>query len=134
MTWIEIVPLATLALLPLFLILDAVYRARKYDTPRFWRLRAFAVTLLAIALSFAVPMLWGRLLGGRTLFDLSPLGTAGGAVVAILLYELVHYWYHRSIHRNDTLWRIFHQMHHSPEALDAWGAYYLEPTDVFMFV
>lgn len=134
MTWLEIVPLATLALLPLFLIIDSVYRARKYDTPRFWRLRALAVTLLAIALSFAVPMLWGRLLGTRTLFNLSFLGTAGGAVVAILLYELVHYWYHRTIHRNDTLWRVFHQMHHSPEALDAWGAYYLAPTDVFMFV
>lgn len=134
MTWIDIVFWATLALLPLFLVLDAVYRARKYDTPRFWRLRALAVALVAIALSFVVPMVWARLLGSFTLLDLSPLGTAGAAVVGVLVYELGHYWYHRAMHRNDGLWLTFHQMHHSPESLDAWGAYYLAPTDVVAFV
>lgn len=134
MTWIDIVFWASLALLPLFLIADAFYRARRYDTPRFWRIRALAVTLLAIALSFVVPMGWARVFGERTLFNLSALGTAGGAVAAIAIYELAHYWYHRTIHRNDTMWRLFHQMHHSPESLDAWGAYYLAPTDVAMFV
>lgn len=134
MTWIDIVFWASLALLPLFLIADAFYRARRYDTPRFWRIRALAVTLLAIALSFVVPMGWARVFGERTLFNLSALGTAGGAVAGIVIYELAHYWYHRTIHRNDTMWRLFHQMHHSPESLDAWGAYYLAPTDVAMFV
>ncbi|HEV7767124.1 MAG TPA: sterol desaturase family protein [Thermoanaerobaculia bacterium] len=97
-------------------------------------MRAFAVTLFAVALSFVVPMAWSRVLGTWTLFDLSPLGTVVGTVVAILVYEFMHYWYHRAVHRNDTLWRVFHQMHHSPESLDAWGAYYLAPSDVVMFV
>lgn len=134
MTWIEVVSWATLALLPLFLIVDAVYRARRFETPRFWRIRAFAVSLLAVALSFVVPMGWARLLGDRALLNLSVLGTAGGAIAGILVYELAHYWYHRMVHRNDTLWRFLHQMHHSPESLDAWGAYYLAPSDVTMFV
>jgi len=134
MTWIDIATWGALALLPLFLLLDLAYRARKYDTPRFWRLRSVAVTLVAIALSFAVPMVWAKLFGAWTLLDLSPLGTALGAVVGILVYELGHYWYHRTMHRNDALWRIFHQMHHSPESLDAWGAYYLAPADVVGFV
>ena len=134
MTWIDIATWSALALLPLFIVIDLVYRARKYDTPRFWRLRALAVTLTAIALSFAVPMVWARLFGAWTLLDLSRFGTPFGAVVGILVYELGHYWYHRTMHRNDTLWRIFHQMHHSPESLDAWGAYYLAPTDVIGFV
>jgi sterol desaturase/sphingolipid hydroxylase (fatty acid hydroxylase superfamily) len=134
MTWIEIATWSTLALLPLFLLIDLMYRARRYDTPRFWRLRALAVTVVAFALSFAVPMVWARLFGAWTLFDLSPLGTGFGALAGILIYELGHYWYHRTMHRNDSLWRIFHQMHHSPESLDVWGAYYLAPTDVIGFV
>lgn len=134
MAWTDIVTWVALALLPMFLILDMFYRARQYDTPRFWRLRAIAVTIVAIVLSFVVPSVWARLLGDRTLFDLSSLGTWGGAAAGILIYELGHYWYHRTMHRNDTLWRIVHQMHHSPESLDAWGAYYLAPTDVIGFV
>lgn len=134
MTWIELATWGALALLPIFIVIDLLYRARRYDTPRFWRLRALAVTIVAFALSFAIPMVWARLFGAWTLFDLSPLGTAAGAIVGILIYELGHYWYHRTMHRNDTLWRIFHQMHHSPESLDVWGAYYLAPTDVIGFV
>ena len=134
MTWIEIATWSTLAMLPIFIVIDLIYRARRYETPRFWRIRALAVTVVAFALSFAVPMLWARLLGSRGLFNLSMLGTVGGAIVGVLAYELGHYWYHRSVHRNDTLWKVFHQMHHSPESLDAWGAYYLAPSDVVMFV
>lgn len=134
MNWIEIVSITTLALLPAFLLLDLVYRARRYDTPRFWRVRAVAVALVAIALSFVVPTLAAKAFGARTLFDLSGLGTAFGAIVGVLVYELGHYWYHRSVHRNDTLWKAFHQMHHSPESLDAWGAYYIAPSDAIMFI
>jgi sterol desaturase/sphingolipid hydroxylase (fatty acid hydroxylase superfamily) len=134
MNWINLLTWGALALLPLFLILDAIYRARNWETPRLWRVRAIAITLVAVALSFAVPMLWGRVFGAWTLFDLSPLGIFGGAIVGILVYELGHYWYHRTMHRNDKLWLLVHQMHHSPESLDAWGANFLSPMDVIGFV
>ena len=55
------------------------------------------------------------------------------AVVGILVYEFAHYWYHRAIHRFDMLWRFAHQLHHSAERIDAFGAYYLHPVDVFFF-
>jgi sterol desaturase/sphingolipid hydroxylase (fatty acid hydroxylase superfamily) len=68
-----------------------------------------------------------------SLIDSSRLGIAGGAIVGILVYELVHYWYHRAAHRFDVLWRWSHQMHHSAESLDAFGAQYLHPLDTFFF-
>jgi sterol desaturase/sphingolipid hydroxylase (fatty acid hydroxylase superfamily) len=134
MSFLDFVTWAALACLPLFIALDFVYKARRYDTPRFWRLRTFAVTMLAIALSFVVPMAWAKLVGDRALFHLSSLGTWWGALVGILVYEFCHYWYHRAVHRSDVLWRAFHQMHHSTESLDAWSAYYLSPTDAAMFI
>jgi sterol desaturase/sphingolipid hydroxylase (fatty acid hydroxylase superfamily) len=73
---------------------------------------------------------WGA---GWQVFNGAVLGTAGGAVVGVLTYEFFHYWYHRSAHRYNGLWRLGHQMHHSAESLDAWGAYYLHPIDVFCF-
>jgi len=133
----NIIDLATwlaLGCLPLFIALDFVYKARRFDTPRFWRLRALAVTIFAVALSFVLPGWMAKLLGERTVLNLSSLGTWTGALVGILVYELCHYWYHRTVHRSDTLWRALHQMHHSAESLDVWGAYYLAPQDAAMFI
>ena len=134
MTFMDILIWTTLGLLPAFLLLDVVYRARRFDTPPYWRLRAFGVTAVAFALSFIVPMGWAKLTGAWSLLDLSSLGTWGGAAVGILVYELGHYWYHRTVHRSDRLFRGLHQMHHSAESLDAWGANYIAPQDAVMFI
>ena len=134
MTLVDIATWAALGCLPLFIALDVIYKARRFDTPRFWRLRALSITILAVALSFALPIALAALIGDHALLHLSGLGTWMGALVGILVYELCHYWYHRAVHRNDTLWLVFHQMHHSAESIDAWGAYYIAPTDASMFI
>ena len=130
---IEILGYLGLAFIPAFILLDAFRGARQNMTPRWWRVRGILVTVAAVAFSMTVATFWANLLGDYTLFDLSGLGMWLGALVGILVYEFVHYWYHRSIHRFDFLWRFAHQMHHSPERIDAFGAYYLHPVDVFFF-
>jgi sterol desaturase/sphingolipid hydroxylase (fatty acid hydroxylase superfamily) len=112
----------TLAILPAFLGLDLIRRSRRFDAPRWWRLRATVVSVLTLGLSIGVALFWA------SVFDV-----AGGAVVGILIYELLHYWYHRAAHRVPLLWRAAHQMHHSAESVDAFGAYYLHPVDTFLF-
>lgn len=129
----SILPWLGLALIPAFLVFDLAYRKRRFRSTRFWKLRSFIVTVLAVGLSIVVATGWGVLFGEAHLFDLSGLGTLGGAVLGVLVYELGHYWYHRAAHRFDWLWRSSHQMHHSAESLDAFGAYYLSPLDVFNF-
>lgn len=123
----------TLALIPAFILLDLVHRHRQYETPRYWRLRALLVTVGIFFFTGWVAGLWGQLFEGLSLFDLSSLGAIGGAVVGVLVYEFFHYWYHRSAHESNRLWRAGHQMHHSAESLDAFGAYYLHPLDAAIF-
>ncbi len=122
-----------LALIPGFMILDLVHQARDYQTPRLWRLNGLLISALTVYLSFQIPLVWDALLGGRSLFDASGLGPWAGAGVGALVYETGHYFYHRTVHRFDWLWRAAHQMHHSAESLDAFGAYFLHPVDTFMF-
>jgi sterol desaturase/sphingolipid hydroxylase (fatty acid hydroxylase superfamily) len=129
----ETAELIGLAFIPLFLLLDFAVRRRKFYRPRWWRVRAFIVSAGSFALSIAVALTWANLIGENTLLDGSVLGTAGGVVVGILVYELIHYWYHRTIHASDTLFRWAHQMHHSAESVDTFGAYYLHPIDTFFF-
>jgi sterol desaturase/sphingolipid hydroxylase (fatty acid hydroxylase superfamily) len=122
-----------LACIPAFMALDLVYRKRHYLTPRHWRLYGFAVTVAIIGATMMVGEFWGATLSDYSLFDGRELGIAGGAAVGILAYELLHYSYHRLAHEWTPLWRLGHQMHHSAEALDAFGANYLHPIDAALF-
>src|SRR5688500_7227095 len=101
MNIIEIATWLTLGCIPAFLLLDVAYRARRFHTPRFCRLRGLTVTAFVFGLSFVVPMFWSKLIGERTLFNLSSLGMLGGAAVGVLVYQFFHYWYHRAVHRSD---------------------------------
>lgn len=132
-SWLDVVELAGMLILPAFLLVDLIYRDRKFNTPQFWRGRAAIVTIGNFYLSVYVATFWGQAFDGKHLLNGAALGTLGGAVVGILIYELAHYGYHRLAHGWDPLWRLTHQMHHSAESLDAFGAYYLHPLDNFMF-
>ncbi|MEM8814261.1 MAG: sterol desaturase family protein [Pseudomonadota bacterium] len=130
---VDILSYAGLALIPAFILLDAFRGHRQYKRQRTWRVRGIVVTAAAVWLSMLVASGWAALLGDYSLLDLSGLGTLWGVLVGLLVYEFVHYWYHRSVHRYDALWRLAHQMHHSAERVDAFGAYYLHPVDVVCF-
>ena len=122
------------ALIPAFLLLDLVVQRRRYDKSRFWRLRGLAVTTAIFVFTGQVAAFWGGVLGDYHLFNLSALGPFAGAAVGVLVYELFHYLYHRAVHESPLLWRyVGHQVHHSAESLDAWGANYLHPLDAAMF-
>jgi sterol desaturase/sphingolipid hydroxylase (fatty acid hydroxylase superfamily) len=121
-------------LIPAFLLLDFVVQKRRYSKPRFWRARALIVTVAIFFWAGEVATFWGGVFGDFHLFDLSGLGPYAGAAVGIVVYEFLHYGYHRAVHAFDPLWRGFgHQMHHSAESLDAFGAHYLHPIDAAMF-
>jgi sterol desaturase/sphingolipid hydroxylase (fatty acid hydroxylase superfamily) len=129
----KVLELLTTGLIPAFLVINLLYRYKPYDGGRFWRLRGLGVTVATFYWSGYVAFFWGNVLGDFHLIDGSRLGIGGGAVVGVLVYELAHYWYHRAAHQYDWLWRLGHQMHHSAESLDAFGAYYLHPVDAAMF-
>jgi len=130
---LEMVDYLPLLLLAPFLALEMFWRARRYATTAGWRIRALVVSAAAFGVSLAIGRAWTVVLPEWSLLNGVALGTWGGALAGILLYELMHYWYHRAAHEWDWLWRAGHQMHHSAESVDAFGAYYLHPLDAALF-
>lgn len=128
--WIELIGLFSL---PFFLTLDLIWRDQKFQAARYWRGRAAVLSLANLLLAGYVSAFWGSIFEGKSLLNGAVLGTVGGSLAGILLYQFVHYWYHRLAHRSDFLWRVAHQMHHSAESVDAFGAYYLHPVDNALF-
>ena len=118
-----------LGLFGAFAAVDLVARARKYPDVAYWRLKGIAFTLLYFAVSTYAPLLWDGWLGRYQLFDGSALPLWGQIVGGFLLLEFGVYVWHRTMHNTPPLWRFLHQMHHSAERVDIWGALYFHPLD-----
>ncbi len=116
-----------------FALLELISRGRNFPEVTRWRLKGIGFMLLYLALTTYAPLFWDGWLGEHRLLagDQLPLWAqiAGG----FLALEFGIYAWHRTMHNTPFLWRWFHQMHHSAERVDIWGALYFHPFDTLGF-
>lgn len=127
---VDPVSLAVFALYGSLIAAEALAPARPLPPVKGWRTRGLVAFAAYFLLSSYLPLLWTEHLARFRLFDLTGLGTLAGAAVGLLVYELGVYAWHRSMHASDRLWRVFHQMHHSAERIDTFGAFWFSPLDM----
>lgn len=123
------VSLSVFALYGALVLWEAFAPARALPRVPGWRTRGLVAFFVYFFLSSYLPLLWADALAGHALLDLGGMG-AWGAVVGVLVYEASMWVWHRALHKSDTLWRAFHQMHHSAERLDTFGAFWFSPLDM----
>ncbi|MGI9550147.1 MAG: sterol desaturase family protein, partial [Aurantibacter sp.] len=124
------VSLIVLAMYAILMIWEALFPARQLPKIKFWKLRGLTAFAFFFYLSSYLPLFTDPYLEPYRLFDLTGLGAIGGGLLGVLLYEFGVYVWHRALHTSDFLWRTFHQMHHSAERLDTYGAFYFSPMDM----
>src|SRR5690606_4410767 len=115
------------------MIWEALFPARPLPTVKYWMLKGFIFFVLFFYLSSYLPLIWDGYLAAYQLIDLTGLGTIWGALIGVLLYQLGVYVWHRSMHKSDVLWKVFHQMHHSVEREDTYSAFIFSPMDMIGF-
>ena len=116
-----------------FALLELASRGRDFPPIALWRLRGITFLLLYLALSTYAPLFWDGWLGQYRLFAADTLPLWVQIVGGFFALELGIYAWHRTMHNTPVLWRWFHQMHHSAERVDIWGALYFHPLDVLGF-
>ena len=124
------VSLGIIGMYALLMLWEALFPGRVLPALKYWRLRGIAVFFFYFYLSSYLPLLWVEFLPVAQFFDLSDLGNVGGALFGVLFYELGVYVWHRAMHKYRWLWKMFHQMHHSAERLDTFGAFFFSPLDM----
>jgi sterol desaturase/sphingolipid hydroxylase (fatty acid hydroxylase superfamily) len=127
------VSLGVLALYGAMMLVEALAPGRALPRIRGWIPRALASFAVYFYLSSYLPLLWDGYLARYQLLDLSGLGPIAGAAIGLFVYEGLVYAWHRAMHESDWLFRTFHQMHHSAERLDTFGAFYFSPLDMAGF-
>jgi sterol desaturase/sphingolipid hydroxylase (fatty acid hydroxylase superfamily) len=127
------ISLTVLGLYAALILLEALFPARVLPQVKGWKTRGLAVFVFYFYLSSYLPLLWGDTLAQYQVFDLATLNPLAAAGIGVLVYELLVYGWHRTMHRVHWIWRSFHQMHHSAERVDSYGAFYFSPLDIVGF-
>ena len=87
--------------------------------------------LLATLTPLLIPEHW---LQAHRLINLESLGVIGGAALGYAVVSLISYAWHRSAHTFPLMWRLFHQIHHSPQRMDMSGAALFHPFETVAFL
>ena len=112
---------------------ETIFPGRELSVVKGWKLRASVSFATFFYLSSYLPLIWDKYLVKYQLFDLSELNIYLGLAISILVYQLLLYARHRTMHDSRFLWLLFHQMYHSAERVDVYGAYYFSPLDMIGF-
>lgn len=111
---------------------EHTWPARPYPVVRWWKTTCIAFSIVGGLLAMGWRAALGSLIGDTHLFDGPALG-AWGIPVGVLSLTLSFYVLHRGLlHRFDGWFRWVHQLHHSAERVDVWGANFGHPFQIVM--
>lgn len=108
---------------------------RHQDLPqiKYASLRGILAFIIFFYLSSYLPLFTDEFLASYQLIDLSHLHLSIQVFIGIFFYQFAIYVWHRSLHKSNILWKVFHQMHHSSEKLDIPSTFYFSPVDMIGF-
>jgi sterol desaturase/sphingolipid hydroxylase (fatty acid hydroxylase superfamily) len=98
---------------------------------RGWWWRVLAINGAQLAIVVVAGFTWERWASHASLLHLSDhVGPALGGLIAYFIATFIFYWWHRARHESDVLWRLFHQIHHSPQRLEVITSFYKHPVEM----
>ena len=130
---IDPLSICVLASYTFLIVWEEVFPARKLPKIKFWRLKGLLFFFAFFFVASYLPIFIDPFLAEFQLFNLTHLGVFTSSLIGLIVYELVMYAYHFTMHKFDFLWRTFHQVHHSAERLDAYGSLFHSPLDMIGF-
>ena len=123
--------LTVFALFGACLLVERAGRGWQLPRVRTWPLRVVALNLVQLAIVVVAGFTWERWFDGGSLLTLGQrLPPFVGALLAYFVATFVFYWWHRWRHESDLLWRLFHQIHHSPQRLEVITSFYKHPGEM----
>lgn len=121
-----------LAVAGVMILVERVAAGRRWPAVGGWLPRALAFNAFQVATVFLVGVTWDRWFPSMRLWDAAPLGVVGGAAVGYVAITFIYYWWHRARHEVQPLWRVFHQIHHSPQRIEIVTSFYKHPLEILV--
>jgi sterol desaturase/sphingolipid hydroxylase (fatty acid hydroxylase superfamily) len=114
-------------------ILERLVPGWRLPHVRTWPLRVLLINAVQLGVVLLAGLSWERWLSSASLLHLSRhAGPVAGGVIAYVIATFVFYWWHRARHESDFLWRVFHQIHHSPQRIEVITSFYKHPVEMIV--
>ena len=109
--------------------LEVIAPASGAHCDRRWMILAGVLNLVQIGFTLLAGIVFRDFFLQHALFDTSNTAPVLVGLMSFMTASFVAYWWHRAMHKSDLLWRVFHQLHHSPSRIEALTAFYMHPFD-----
>lgn len=131
METIDLVGLLVPATFFFMLAVERLAPARPFPPRPGWTWLGVGFLLLVGVASTVVPLLFDpEWLARHRWFNGAALGVPLGTIVGYVVLSGVAYAWHRTLHRVPFMWRLTHQMHHSPQRVDIPGSVLFHPVEI----
>ncbi len=98
-----------------------------------WTFRVLLINGAQLGIVLLAGLTWEKWFSAYSVFHLSnQVPPTAGGLIAYFIATFVFYWWHRARHENDFLWKMFHQIHHSPQRLEVITSFYKHPLEMLV--
>jgi sterol desaturase/sphingolipid hydroxylase (fatty acid hydroxylase superfamily) len=116
----------------LMFLVELAKPGRQWPQVTGWWVRAGILNLIQIGAVFVAGAGWDRWMPGRSLWSLEHLSLSAQVLIGYLTITFIYYWWHRFRHESSLLWRLFHQVHHSPQRIEIVTSFYKHPFEILI--
>jgi sterol desaturase/sphingolipid hydroxylase (fatty acid hydroxylase superfamily) len=114
-------------------VLERAIPGWRLPAVRTWPLRVVLINLVQLGIVLVAGVTWEAWLSSWSVFHLSNhVPPIVGGLIAYFIATFVFYWWHRWRHEVDVLWRLFHQIHHSPQRIEVITSFYKHPGEMLV--
>jgi sterol desaturase/sphingolipid hydroxylase (fatty acid hydroxylase superfamily) len=109
--------------------LEVIAPASKNHCDKRWMILASGISLFQTITTIGAGLMFVEIFSDISIFSFSSSNALTQGVLGFVLTSFIAYWWHRAMHKFDFLWRLFHQLHHSPRRIEALTSFYMHPFD-----
>ncbi len=114
-----------------FFVLERVTPGRELPEAPGWYARAALLNICQVGIVLLAGIAWNRWLQSCAMFHISKsMPALAQGFIGWFIGTFVFYWWHRARHDFKFLWRVCHQIHHSPARIELLTAFYKHPVEI----
>lgn len=114
-----------------FFLAERILPGRELPEAPGWYIRAGFLNLVQVGIVLLAGVAWNKWLQAWSLLHIAgSMPPFCEGLLGWFIGTFVFYWWHRARHKSNFLWRVFHQVHHSPARIELLTAFYKHPLEI----